>query len=45
VLGAAIDEFHQAIERFEPTNLESHAGAVWGMNEVCLNLTRANAAV
>jgi cytochrome P450 len=45
VLAAAIDEFHQAIERFEPMNLKSHVGAVWGMNEVRLSLTRANAVV
>jgi cytochrome P450 len=41
ILGAALDEFHQAVSSYRVREAESHTGAVWGMTRVVVDLTPA----
>lgn len=42
ILNSALDEFHRRIEHYEVVSSESHAGAVWGMKNVYLNVRARN---
>ncbi len=41
VLAAALDEFHQAIPAYHLESVETHLGAVWGLNELKIVLDPA----